>query len=149
MTAYRLAAKFGRPFANLLTRTGPQRTAMFWLTHSRGSLLEPAEAAETVRAYADAPGFNETRSWCVARRIEGLDEITCPVVIAWGSKDRLLHPRQALRFTKQIAGSRLVELSGLGHVPMSENPDLVARLILETTGALSRDVDEHSANAEA
>ena len=114
MTAYRLGAKLGRPFASLLTRTGPQRTAMFWLIHARASVLDPAEAAETVRAYADAPGFSGTRSWCVARQIEGLDEITCPVVIAWGSKGRLLVPRQGPRFTQRIAGSRLVGLPGLG-----------------------------------
>jgi pimeloyl-ACP methyl ester carboxylesterase len=149
MTAYRLGAKLGRPFAGLLTRTGPLRTAMFWLIHARGSLLDSAEAAQTVRAFADAAGFNSARNWCLARQIEGLDEINCPVLIAWGSKDRLLRPRQGQRFSERIAGSRSVELPGLGHVPQSEDAAAVACVILEATGALPAQADAPVAGAEA
>ncbi|WP_067174731.1 alpha/beta fold hydrolase [Microtetraspora niveoalba] len=56
-----------------------------------------------------------------------------PVTIAWGDHDRLLPRRQAVR-AGRWAQQRVKLLSGCGHVPMSDDPALVARIILETTG---------------
>ncbi|MDD9380393.1 alpha/beta fold hydrolase [Streptomyces sp. ZAF1911] len=57
-----------------------------------------------------------------------------PVTIAWGTRDRLLPPRQAERVKAQIPAARLVPLPGCGHVPMADAPELVARVLLDTTG---------------
>jgi pimeloyl-ACP methyl ester carboxylesterase len=62
---------------------------------------------------------------------------TVPVTVAWGDHDRLLSPVQAERARHALPEARHVSLTGCGHVPMSDDPDLVARVILETTGALS------------
>ncbi len=58
-----------------------------------------------------------------------------PVTIGWGAKDRLLLPRQGIRAKKTIPGARLVRLPGCGHVPMNDDPALVARLGRETARA--------------
>ncbi|MCP2259158.1 Pimeloyl-ACP methyl ester carboxylesterase [Streptoalloteichus tenebrarius] len=53
-----------------------------------------------------------------------------PVTIAWGTRDRLLLPAQARRAVRAIPGARLVPLPGCGHVPMGDDPELVARVVL-------------------
>jgi pimeloyl-ACP methyl ester carboxylesterase len=45
-----------------------------------------------------------------------------PTLILWGSRDRLIPPLNARSFERDIAGSRLVILPGLGHVPQEEDP---------------------------
>ena len=50
-----------------------------------------------------------------------LRELKLPTLILWGSRDRLLPPAAALQFQRDIAGSRVVRLDGLGHVPQEED----------------------------
>ena len=47
--------------------------------------------------------------------------LTLPTLILWGAKDRLVPPADAQRFHADIAGSQLVVLPGLGHVPQEED----------------------------
>ena len=58
---------------------------------------------------------------------------TVPVTIAWGTRDRILAYRQAAAARRGLPEARHVDLPGSGHVPMSDDPDLVADLILTTT----------------
>jgi pimeloyl-ACP methyl ester carboxylesterase len=54
-----------------------------------------------------------------------------PVTIGWGAKDRLLRPSQARIAMQRLPHARLVPLPGCGHVPMTDDPRLVARVLLE------------------
>ncbi|RST15918.1 alpha/beta fold hydrolase [Streptomyces sp. WAC05374] len=54
-----------------------------------------------------------------------------PVTVAWGTRDRLLPPWQAARVKAVIPGARLVPLPRCGHVPMADDPGLVARVLRE------------------
>ncbi|MFF8831263.1 alpha/beta fold hydrolase [Streptomyces sp. NPDC015131] len=58
-----------------------------------------------------------------------------PVTVAWGSRDPLLPPWQAKRAGAAIPGARLVALPRCGHVPMVDDPALVARVLREATGS--------------
>ena len=49
-------------------------------------------------------------------------EIGVPTLIIWGGRDRLIPAAYALRFEKDVAGSRRVEFPALGHVPHEEDP---------------------------
>ncbi len=51
-----------------------------------------------------------------------ISELTLPTLIIWGGKDRLIPPANALRFHKDIAGSKLTIFDGLGHAPEEEDP---------------------------
>ena len=51
-----------------------------------------------------------------------LGEIHVPTLILWGSRDAWILPKYATQFRDRIAGSKLVVLDGLGHVPMEEDP---------------------------
>lgn len=72
---------------------------------------------------------------------EALDELSvrCPVTIAWSEHDRIFPPDQHVSIAKQrVPGARFVTLAGVGHVPMFDDPHLVAQTILETTSAATR-----------
>lgn len=53
---------------------------------------------------------------------EALDRIAVPTLILWGEHDTLLPPPCGALLKAQIRGSRLIVLSGAGHVPMFERP---------------------------
>ena len=56
----------------------------------------------------------------------------CPTTIAWGQRDRLLLTfRQAPRAQRRLPQARHVRLHGCGHVPMWDDPEQVARAILD------------------
>ena len=52
------------------------------------------------------------------------------ITVAWGTRDRLLLPRQAPRAARVLPGARVVSLPGAGHLAMFDVPDEVAALIL-------------------
>jgi pimeloyl-ACP methyl ester carboxylesterase len=93
------------------------------------SRLAPEALLAAADAIANAVGFDEMLSsleW-----ISPPDPPKVPVTIAWGDHDRLLPVRQAVR-AGRWAGQRVKLLRGCGHLPMSDDPELVAQVILET-----------------
>jgi len=57
-----------------------------------------------------------------------LGELHLPVLILWGARDKWVLPKYGERLHQAIAGSKLVMLDGLGHVPMEEDPAVTARI---------------------
>ena len=51
-----------------------------------------------------------------------------PVTLAWGERDRLVAPPRPER---RPASSRFLVLPGVGHTPMWDDPELIARTLLE------------------
>jgi len=58
-------------------------------------------------------------------------EIKAPTLILFGDKDRLINPSAAKTFNERIAGSEIVILPGIGHLPMEEAPDATANAIAD------------------
>jgi pimeloyl-ACP methyl ester carboxylesterase len=54
-----------------------------------------------------------------------------PVTVAWGTKDRILPPRNALAARQRLPQARFIRLPGCGHVPMTDDPELVANVLLK------------------
>ena len=92
---------------------------------------DPDVLAEAARRVRDSTAFDATRHEIHRRPPVGLGEIRVPVLIAWGTRDRLTLPRQAQRWVDAIPGAELRWLPGLGHLPTLEDPVLVARTIRE------------------
>ena len=88
------------------------------------------EIGPSVRALANAPWFDETLRAINDEHFTGGAAISVPVTIAWGERDRVLLPRQAQRAARAIPSARMLTLAGCGHVPMTDDPDQVARVIL-------------------
>ncbi|MGZ4166917.1 MAG: alpha/beta fold hydrolase [Solirubrobacteraceae bacterium] len=102
---------------------------------ARPERLSPDEAAANTRALAQAPWFDETLPSLRPFEYSGTGGIAVPVTVAWGSKDRLLLPRQARRAARAIPRARVLMLHGCGHVPTWDDPEQVARVILDGAGA--------------
>jgi pimeloyl-ACP methyl ester carboxylesterase len=91
--------------------------------------LDPGDFPEVLRLFADAPGFDTTLPHTFDGQPKGLNEIDVPVTILWGTRDLILLPRQARRFERLIPNAELRYLKGLGHTPMSDDPELLAELV--------------------
>jgi pimeloyl-ACP methyl ester carboxylesterase len=122
-------ARLAAPQAEQLARIKPLRLAL-WQYFAHPARLEARGAAEAIRAMGEARSFRDHTAWTSTHSPAGLDQIHCPVLIAWGTKDRLLFGRQADRFVYAIPGAELRRLPGVGHVPMVDDPGLVASTIL-------------------
>jgi pimeloyl-ACP methyl ester carboxylesterase len=133
LRALRALARALRQVTPVAARSAVLRTLTLGLVAGRPWRMEPDWAADLGLSYASSPGFVPVLR---AFRLDESDayyaRIRCPVVIAWGSRDRLLFPRQGPRFARTIPGARLVLLRGLGHAPMSDDPRLVAEVIRRT-----------------
>ncbi|SHF09480.1 alpha/beta fold hydrolase [Streptoalloteichus hindustanus] len=105
------------------------RCLLTGLVYARPELRTASMVAAEIAALRTATAFETVMA--VARHTEfsGLPP-EVPVTIAWGTRDRLLLPTQAHRAARAIPGARLVPLPGCGHVPMSDDPELVARVVL-------------------
>lgn len=66
--------------------------------------------------------------------IAGLDPLPCPITIAWGQRETLL-PSGAHGKNARIPQASIRRLPDVGHVPMLDDPELVAHTILAVTGA--------------
>ena len=66
---------------------------------------------------------------------ERLRRIAVPTLILWGGRDRLIPPADGTAFAAAIAGSRLVVLDDLGHVPQEED---AGRTVAEVARFLAR-----------
>lgn len=104
---------------------------------SRPQALTPDRAIGDVLAMRQGKGFAP-----IARALRGYefhDAPDVPVTIAWGERDKILLYRQAGRARKRLPEALHVRLTGCGHVPMGDDPALVAKTILETTAAAEAD----------
>ena len=55
---------------------------------------------------------------------------TVPVTVAWGRRDLILPVYQAKRVKKPFPQAKLMILPGLGHVPMTDAPELISSILL-------------------
>jgi pimeloyl-ACP methyl ester carboxylesterase len=120
----------------VLVRTAPARAVLTGTLYGRSDLCPPQAVVAALRPLRDSAAFTATLR---AGRAPGLftgDIPDVPVTIAWGTRDRLLPPRQAARACAMIPNARLVPLPGCGHVPMLDASELVARTILNATAPL-------------
>jgi pimeloyl-ACP methyl ester carboxylesterase len=109
---------------------------------SLGALVARPDQLDGERAFGDALALRSGRGFRpVARssRDYAFDasrlDSSVPVTIGWGERDRILGVHQAERVRAKLPSARVVTMPGCGHVPMSDDPELVAQLILETTRA--------------
>lgn len=125
-----LMTRFLAPWAKDLGANPVARSALFPLIRSRPWQMTSEEATEELRNLARTTYLN-TLIEVEDRRPDNLEKIECPVTIAFGTADRLLGAHQGPRFIEAIPGARLERLAGLGHVPMSDDPQLVAKVIMK------------------
>ncbi|MET9763274.1 alpha/beta fold hydrolase [Streptomyces sp. NPDC006372] len=129
-TMRQIAQRMPLPVVERLARPAIGRTLLTSTIYARPGRRSPEAVIAETLALARAQGFSETlRSGRTVRFTE--DIVGTPVTVAWGNRDRLLIPRQGVRAKGVIPRARLVRLPGCGHVPMNDDPALVARVVLD------------------
>jgi pimeloyl-ACP methyl ester carboxylesterase len=113
-----------------MARTPSGRRVMTGMIYNRPALRSPeAVVAETAAMRASTAFDRVARLGKAGVTFDG-DVPEVPVTIAWGTHDRILLPRQAARAHLQLPKARMIPLYACGHVPMNDDPELVARTIL-------------------
>jgi pimeloyl-ACP methyl ester carboxylesterase len=92
---------------------------------------DPDQLIEEMELYGSCPGLYATLLHTFHAQPRGLTTLDTPVLLLWGKLDIILLPRQGRRFERLIPGAELRYISGAGHVPMSDVPDLLADEITE------------------
>jgi pimeloyl-ACP methyl ester carboxylesterase len=124
----------GAPAAALLAANPASRSLMLGGLHGRPWRASANDAAAEIKDFATAPGFQPTLYATTGSHAPtGLSEIRVPVRICFGTEDAMLGALTAPRFVAAIPGAQLIPLPGCGHVPMADNPGLVARAITDLT----------------
>jgi pimeloyl-ACP methyl ester carboxylesterase len=105
------------------------------LSHEPASLVGAARTlvGETLRP---AP----LSLWRAARRL------TAPCLVLFGQRDRLVHPRLAVRATRVFGDARVLVLADTGHLAQMERPGAVAALFREMV-AETRNRGEDAGNS--
>jgi hypothetical protein len=93
--------------------------------------------------FAEAPGYLETVQAAMVDVPTRLARITCPVLLLQGTADPLVS-MQSPRFLAFVGHAQLRWLPGLSHVPISDDPRLVASLMLRflKTATEQREYDQ-------
>lgn len=123
-------ARLSRPVRSRLAHSPAARAVLLAQVAGRPRDV-PAEAtAAMARDVADAP-FAATLPHTGRYHFTPSAGMGGRITVAWGTRDRLLPPRQARRARRALPAARHVELPGAGHVPFWDTPQQLAALILD------------------
>ncbi|NEC92430.1 alpha/beta fold hydrolase [Streptomyces sp. SID12501] len=126
----RAARSMPVPLVERLSRSAAGRSVLTSTIYARPGRRSPEAVVAETLALANAQRFTETLR--AGRDIRFTDDVPgVPVTVAWGSRDLLLVRRQGIRAKRIIPKARLIRLPGCGHVPMNDDPALVARVLLD------------------
>jgi pimeloyl-ACP methyl ester carboxylesterase len=126
-----------RPLGPALSRNTAGRALIYALVVAKPSQVRPEQAWGDMAAFLDS---SSAMNAILAAAVPFTDNLPAevPVTIAWGVRDRLLLPRQAQIAMERLPQARLVPLPNCGHVPMTDNPQLVADVLLRGSQAEPR-----------
>ena len=123
-----------RPLVLAAVRTRRGRRALMGSTVARPELLSGDEAVRWVSGWLDAVSYEDANRMMRALTFDRAAEIDVPVTVAWGTADRLVGRPRAERMPPQ---TRYLEVPGWGHTPTRDDPEGVARLLLEASATSS------------
>ena len=118
------------PRARSLVSRPRLRKLMFRDVMVHGERIPPGEAAHMMQGVLECSIFFEFLEAVIRDGpAVDLDRISCPVLIAWPEKDTIFPVERYADSFSTVPGVEVVRLAGCGHVPMWDDPDLVARTI--------------------
>ena len=129
----RVLARYLRFVLVPLMRFGLARLIVLGQAHGRPMHMTREQARATVVALGTCVGFRRTLTATLDRRFLGGQHIIAPVTLAWGERDRVILERQSRNTDQLPPGVRIVSMPRCGHVPMTDDPQLVADVILTAT----------------
>lgn len=128
----------GRAMWPLVARSTALRRIAFRAFMAHPERVDPVAALALMQGAAGCSVTQQALD--IAARGEAYGElgpIDCPVRILYGTRDRIIRwPAYYGRFQRIVPDAEYVALDGLGHLPMWDDPELVARRILEVTAGV-------------
>jgi pimeloyl-ACP methyl ester carboxylesterase len=128
-----LAGARTQRFAPALVRSTAGRAILYGAIVSRPSRMTPQQALGDTTAFLAATDALHV-ILAEMTNFTGAMPAGVPVMIAWGTRDRLLFLGQARVAKAHLPEALLVPLPGCGHVPMTDDPPLVADVLLRGSG---------------
>lgn len=127
--------RFTRPVLPVVYRSALLRRLVLRDVVCHGERISAARALEFIDDGIGCPVLAElcAADWIIER----LDPPPCPITIAWGQKERLVPDTAHDEVCERIPRVSVLKLPDVGHVPMVDDPQLVARTILSTTGVIA------------
>ena len=115
--------------APVLSQSTAGRSLLYATIVSKPSRMTPEQAVGDMEAFVAA---REALELILAdmTRFTARVPAGIPVTIGWGTSDRLLPFRQSRAAKARVPQARLVRPPGCGHVPMTDDPALVADVLL-------------------
>jgi pimeloyl-ACP methyl ester carboxylesterase len=126
----------GRRLLPLLAKSARFRRWALRLNAARGDRVTASELVELGRDVLGCTIADDLLDGQEA--LDPLESNPCPITLAWPERDRIFPLAEyGARARALVPGARFVVLEDVGHVPMFDSPELVARTVLETTGAVA------------
>jgi len=132
------ASRRSRRVLPVLVRSGRFRRWALRDTAAHGERVSPAELL----------GLTDDLLGCTvvedlfgeAARLAPLNPPPCPITLAWAGRDRVFPLEiNGARARELIGGARWIVLEDVGHVPMLDDPQLIAQTILTATATESHE----------
>lgn len=113
-----------------------RRISLRFLNSARhGERVSTDKLVEMTRIVAECSVSRELLS-TDEEQVAALDPLPCPITLAWSEKDSLLPVNTYGEVARRrLPGATFQILPDVDHVPMLDDPELVARTILAVTGA--------------
>jgi pimeloyl-ACP methyl ester carboxylesterase len=105
--------------------------------YARPERIDEERFLGDARAMRDSVAFKPTAA--AGKRYHCRAVPAVPTTIAWGQRDRVLLPREADIARRRLPKAVHISLPGCGHVPMGDNPELIAEVILRGSAAVESD----------
>lgn len=119
-----------RPLVLTAARAAPLRERMLRTSLGLPERTPANVGRSLIAAWIDSPGYETANAEMRRHVCEGLDRVRVPTTIVWGELDRLVAPPRPER---RPPGSRYLQIEGIGHTPNWDDPELVARVLLEAS----------------
>jgi pimeloyl-ACP methyl ester carboxylesterase len=131
----RASLRIGGPLAPLLARFATTRRVALADILSHPERVSAADARGIIEAAWRCDAFDGVMGALSREPAPGpFTDGGCRMRLVWGTGDRMLPmPRYSERWRRMLPAADWVEIQGAGHVPMFDDPDAVARAILQVT----------------
>lgn len=129
------SARVGRHFAPLGARFGFVRRFLVRGTNAHGERMPPAAFVRLINELVESEVHGALATRFEFSPLEPFADPGVPVTIAWPERDRLLPYEWYGRAWREAAPfAEWTTVSGVGHMPNYDEPELLARAILATAG---------------
>ena len=130
------AAPYVPRIAEFLSRRPGLRRLAFREVSAHAERMSPREAYDLMLGSTDCAMFEPFFDFIEAGNYRSVwpNDLGVPVRIAWSTMDRTLPPATCTGWYRAaFPDAEWVDLPGLGHLPQHDDPELVAKTILEVT----------------